>query len=80
PEMRQFVRASFLLSRQCGLAGVDDASKSLFQLARAASGRRPLQQSPEFLLYGLLAALVGWRGAARVSLGLRRLMPRRNAP
>lgn len=80
PEMRQFVRASFLLSRQCGLAGVDDASKSLFQLARAASGRRRLQQSPEFLLYGLLAALVGWRGAARVSLGLRRLMPRRNAP
>jgi hypothetical protein len=79
PEMRQFVRAAFLLSRQCGLAGVDDASRSLFQLARAASGRRR-QQSPEFLLYGLLASLVGWRGAARLSLGLRRLMPRRSSP
>jgi len=80
PEMRQFVRASFLLSRQCGLAGVDDASRSLFQLARTASGRRQRRQSPEFLLYGLLATLIGWRGAARVSLGLRRLMPRRSAP
>jgi hypothetical protein len=79
PEMRHFARAAFLLSRQCGLAGVDEASRSLFQLARAASGRRR-RQSPEFLLYGLLATLVGWRGAARVSLGLRRLMPRRTAP
>ena len=78
-EMRHFARAAFLLSRQCGLAGVDEASKSLFQLARAASGRRR-RQSPEFMLYGLLATMVGWRGAARVSLGLRRLMPRRTGP
>ena len=79
PEMRHFARAAFLLSRQCGLAGVEDGSKSLFHLARTASGRRR-RQSPEFMLYGLLATLVGWRGAARVSLGLRRLMPRRTAP
>jgi len=78
-EMRHFARAAFLLSRQCGLAGVDEASKSLFQLARAASGRRR-RQSPEFMLYGLLATMVGWRGAARVSLGLRRLVPRRTGP
>ena len=78
-EMRHFARSAFLLSRQCGLAGVDDASRSLFQLARTASTpwRR---RSPEFMLYGLLATLVGWQGAARVSLGLRRLMPRRTAP
>jgi hypothetical protein len=77
--MRHFARAAFLLSRQCGLAGVDEASKSLFQLARAASGRRR-RQAPEFMLYGLLATMVGWRGAARVSLGLRRLVPRRTGP
>jgi hypothetical protein len=78
-EMRHFARSAFLLSRQCGLAGVDDASRALFQLARAASTpwRR---QSPEFILYGLLATLVGWRGAARVSLGLRRLIPLRGKP
>ena len=78
-EMRHFARAAFLLSRQCGLAGVDEASKSLFHLARAASGRGR-RQSAEFVLYGLLATMVGWRGAAQVSLGLRRLMPRRTAP
>jgi len=78
-EMRHFARSAFLLSRQCGLAGVDDASRSLFQLARASSTpwRR---QSPEFMLYGLLATLVGWRGAARMSLGLRRLIPLRGKP
>jgi len=75
-EMRHFARSAFLLSRQCGLAGVDDASRSLFQLARAASNRWR-RQSPEFLLYGLMATLLGWKRAARLSLGMRRLVPQR---
>ena len=79
PEMRHFAKAAFLLSRQCGLAGVDEASRSLFHLARDASGQRR-RPSPEFLFYGLLASLLGWRGAARLSVGLRRLMPRRTTP
>jgi hypothetical protein len=79
PQMRQFARAAFLLSRQSGLAGAEDASRSLFHLARSASTRWR-RQSPEFLLYGLMATLVGWQRAARLSLGLRRLISRRALP
>lgn len=70
PEMRHFARSAFLLSRQCALAGLPSASRSLYQLARQAStpGRR---LAPDLLLYRLLAALLGWEGAARLSMGLR---------
>lgn len=76
--MRQFSRAAFLLSRQCALAGLATASRDLFQLARRASvaGRR---ERLEFRLYGLLARLLGWRGAARVSGGLYRILRFRGA-
>ena len=78
-EMRQFARAAFLLSRQCGLAGVVDGARTLFLLARQASG--PWQrETPQMVIYGLLAALLGWRSAARLSLGLRRLLPQRSRP
>jgi hypothetical protein len=79
PEMRQFARAAFLLSRQCGLAGVADGARTLFQLARQASGAWQ-RETPQMMIYGLLAALVGWHGAARFSLGLRRLLPQRSRP
>jgi len=75
-EMRQFARAAFLLSRQCGLAGVDEGAETLYKLARQASG--PWQrETPQMLLYGLLGALLGWGRAARFSFGLRRWLPRR---
>jgi 2-methylcitrate dehydratase PrpD len=54
---------------EAGMLAVDFAELGMDASADALDGRA-----------GLLAALVGWRGAARVSLGLRRLMPRRNAP
>lgn len=76
PEMRHFARAAFLLSRQCGLAGVSEASRDLFALARQASTPQR-RDSIEFRLYGLLARIVGWQRAARLSLGLRRLIQRR---
>ena len=74
-EMGHFARAAFLLSRQCGIAGVDKASRDLFLLARQASTPRR-RRSPDFLFYGLLAKLVGWRLAARLSIGLRQLLGR----
>lgn len=70
PEMRHFARAAFQLSRQCALAGVPDASGRLYFLARqATTPRRRL--APDLLLYGLLAALLGWPHAARLSVGFR---------
>ncbi|MFZ9752190.1 MAG: glycosyltransferase family 2 protein [Cyanobium sp.] len=70
PEMAHFARAAFLLSRQCGLAGADQASRRLFHLAQQASSRRR-RIAPDFLLYGVMARLVGWNKAARLSTGLR---------
>jgi hypothetical protein len=75
-EMRQFGRAAFLLSRQCGLAGVGDGARTLYRLARQASGTWQ-RETPPMLLYGLLARVIGWRAAARFSLGLRQVLPRR---
>lgn len=68
-EMGLFARAAFLLCRQCGAAGVPEASRSLFDLARAASPPG-LARSLEYQLYGLLAASLGWCSAARVSIRL----------
>ena len=70
PEMARFARSAFLLCRQCGAAGAEQASSRMFRLARrigALERRRRL----EFLLYGLLAASLGWGRAARLSMGLR---------
>jgi hypothetical protein len=60
PEMQQFSRSLFLLSRQCGAAGLVIASKRLFDLSREAadSGRR---ESVDYFVYGFGARLFGWR-------------------
>lgn len=75
PEMRHFARSTFLLCRQCGLAGVPEASRDLFRLAwLSATPRRRL--APDLLLYGLLAAVLGWRRAAGLSMVLRQRIGR----
>jgi hypothetical protein len=79
PEMARFSRSAFLLSRQCGAAGAEQASERLFQLALrtgAWQGRRRL----EFALYGLLAAVLGWGRAARLSMGVRTRLPPGSPP
>ncbi|MBW4530487.1 MAG: glycosyltransferase [Aphanothece saxicola GSE-SYN-MK-01-06B] len=79
PEMARYSRSAFLLSRQCGAAGAEQASERLFQLARrtgAWQGRRQL----EFVLYGLLAAVLGWGRAARLSMGVRTRLPPETRP
>ena len=70
PEMARFARSAFLLSRQCGAAGAEAASRQLFLLARRV-GARGARRRLEFLVYGLLAAALGWRRAALLSMGLR---------
>jgi hypothetical protein len=58
-EMQHFARLLFLLSRQCGAAGLAEESKGLFVLAREASGE-VRGNGLDFRLYGFLAALAGW--------------------
>lgn len=60
PEMRHFARELFLLSRQCGAAGLSVQSKELFGLAKRASGQTRAEKW-DFKLYELLAAITGWR-------------------
>jgi hypothetical protein len=74
-EMGQFARSAFLLCRQCGVAGVPEASRNLLNLAREASPPG-LARSLEYRLYGLLAANLGWCRAARLSIHLHELLRR----
>lgn len=59
PEMEHFARELFLLSRQCGAAGLAGESKGLFELAREASGKAR-GNGWDFKLYGFLASIAGW--------------------
>ena len=65
PEMQHFARELFLLARQCGAAGLAEESRTLFDLARDASGgdRDRLQ----FRLYRALAGVVGWTRVGKLS-------------
>ena len=58
-EMQHFARELFLLSRQCGAAGLAPESKKLFELARDASGT-VRGNGWDFKLYGFLAGIAGW--------------------
>jgi len=71
PEMRHFARALFLLSRQCGAAGLVEESRELAGLARRAAGGG--RRAADVWLYAQLAEVVGWRALARVVSRLDRL-------
>jgi hypothetical protein len=74
PEMQHFARALFLLSRQCGAAGLSEESRRLFELARLASGGLRAR-GLDFRLYNIAAGWVGWNTMGRLSVwldGLRR--------
>ena len=66
PEMQHFARELFLLSRQCGAAGLVIESKELFALARKASGQSRGEQL-DFRLYERLARLTGWSLMGKVT-------------
>jgi glycosyltransferase involved in cell wall biosynthesis len=71
PAMCHFARELFLLSRQCGAAGLDMEARELFNLAREASGP-DRADGLDFRLYRLLAGLAGWERAGRLACGLDR--------
>ena len=60
PEMQHFARELFLLSRQCGAAGLTGESRKLFKLSKMASGK-PRSEKLDFRLYEMAATLTGWR-------------------
>ena len=64
PESREFARAAFLLARQCGALGMVEESKQMFVLSRKASG---VPGSAEYRLYKLMAGLMGWTMAGKLS-------------
>lgn len=66
PEMQHFARELFLLSRQCGAAGLEDESQMLFDLAREASGAA--RDRLQFRLYARLGRLLGWRRAGKLAV------------
>jgi glycosyltransferase involved in cell wall biosynthesis len=66
PEMRHFARELFLLSRQCGAAGLEEESRQLFDLARQASGESR-GKGWDFKLYHFLASFVGWTRLGRMA-------------
>ena len=68
PEMRAFARSLFLLARQCGAAGLARESRTLFDLARDASGRRA--DGWDFIGYRTLAGGIGWRLAGALACRL----------
>jgi glycosyltransferase involved in cell wall biosynthesis len=70
-EMQLFTRELFLLSRQCGAAGLAEEARTLFGLARQASGTEH-SRDIDFLLYGAGARLVGWRAMGRLACRLDR--------
>src|SRR5262249_13648909 len=66
PEMQHFARELFLLSRQCGAAGIGPESKELFKLAKTASGERR-GKAWDFKLYALLASVAGWTRLGKIA-------------
>ncbi len=65
-EMQHFARELFLLSRQCGAAGLVADSKELFGLARRASAVERAK-GWDFKLYNLLASIVGWAWLGKIA-------------
>jgi glycosyltransferase involved in cell wall biosynthesis len=70
-DMRHFARELFLLSRQCGAAGLAKESEALFRLARTASG--PARGNElDFRIYEFFAKAAGWCLIGKLSCFLHR--------
>jgi hypothetical protein len=76
PEMRHFSRALFLLSRQCGAAGLAKESSHLFELSRQAAGAKR-SKGMDYRLYRLVAEIFGWKRAGQISCNFDRARAKR---
>lgn len=65
PEMQHYARELFLLSRQCGAAGLAAESRRLFELARDASGADANRL--QFRAYRAATRLLGWKLTGRLA-------------
>ena len=74
PEMQHFARELFLLSRQCGAAGLSDEAMRLFKLARCAS-MPERSKGWDFRLYAMAARILGWDRMGRLACFLDHLRP-----
>ncbi len=63
PDRRRFAQELFLLSRQCGAAGLREESRKLFQASAVTAGKVRLKNQA---IYRLLAAAVGWTNAGAI--------------
>jgi hypothetical protein len=72
PEVQFFARSAFLLSRQCGNAGLTGESIRLFELAREASTDRR-SQGWDFRLYGLMSGMIGWPLMGRMTCTMNKM-------
>ena len=66
PYMQRFSRKLFLLSRQCGAAGLSHESQKLFELSKAACGLVRARRF-DFRLYSIVASVLGWCRVGQLS-------------
>jgi glycosyltransferase involved in cell wall biosynthesis len=78
-EMRHFVRELFLLSRQCGAAGLGAEARRLHSLAVRA-GKGDKDGRLDLRVYGALAAVLGWDRMGSLTCALDRRRMRRGEP
>jgi glycosyltransferase involved in cell wall biosynthesis len=76
PEMQHFARELFLLSRQCGAAGLSKESKELFQISKEASGEKR-SKGLDYKMYQYLAFFFGWSNVGKAACFLDKLRPMR---
>ena len=67
PHMQRFSRKLFLLSRQCGAAGLSQESKKLFALAKVACGTVRARRL-DFRVYSIVANVLGWVKAGQLGV------------
>lgn len=70
PELQHAVRALFLLSRQCGAAGLVEDSERLFGIVRRMA---PAPEAYDLKGYAAVARLTGWRPAGVLAAALDRV-------
>jgi len=73
-EMRHFVRELFLLSRQCGAAGLESEARDLHHLASLVSKN---DRALDLRVYGAAARIVGWKGMGSLTCAMDRWRKRR---
>ena len=73
PEMEHFISSVFLLCRQCGVAGLEEEARLLFDLVDRGASPALRRRSP-IRAYAVLASRLGWARTARLGTALYSLL------